>query len=113
MGFLDTVDLISRGVPATLGSALTNNTVAPKTFRLPQDAMGARLAWQTIPNGTVSALSVTLSGTLNGIDWAILDTASNTSGEIRILTVDAVAGIRVDAPAITGDGNVTILARTQ
>jgi hypothetical protein len=113
MGVLDTVDLFSRAVPLTMASALTNNTAPPKSFRLPEDAMRAKFAWQTIPNGNVATIAMNLEGTLDGINWSVVDSTNTNTGEIRNLLLENLAGVRVAAPTITGGGNITVIGRIQ
>jgi hypothetical protein len=69
--------------------------------------------WEKRVGGTVSALTVLMEGSLDGIHWYTIDTTNSTADEMRWVTGKNAKYIRFRITAFTGSGSpaasVTIL----
>lgn len=101
-----------RDQVSTLQSAATTGAGAGAWFYVPEQN-GRRptiFALQLIPGGTVSANSTVIEGSLDGTNAVTLATYTDTTGALKFITNSPVRFIRANQGAITGGGNVTVLA---
>lgn len=105
--------LLRRGVTETL--TLAQAATGDGTFMavLPVDLAGERIAWQLIPHGTVTTVSVTMLGSLNGSNFGVtvLDTTTLVTGELRLVIINGISHLKINVGTLTGGGNVDILIR--
>lgn len=71
------------------------------------------LTWAISVGGSPSGLSVTLQGSLDGTLWAILDTSTNTAGELRGIANQPVTFLRADLGTLTGGTSPTVTVSIQ
>ena len=84
-----------------------------------------KYTWTAQPTGTVTTVTMTLMGSIDGVNWYILDTmaqgdtagtngtgwqttatANYAAGELRWLSTKQVNFLRIDLTVLTGGGSV-------
>ena len=84
----------------TLQSAAASGAGAGDTYSLP--CMMSLLTWAVSYSGSPDGVSVTLGGSIDGVNFFTLDTTTNTAGEIRTLSTKAVNHIRSHVGTLSG-----------
>lgn len=103
-----------RGVSENLTPSPLTSISNGNGYSLPVEGTGARIAWQVnVAGGPPTALTVQLQGTLDGVNWFMIDQSTSLNGELRIVAALAVSQIRAAITALTGAATVTVFARTQ
>ncbi len=106
---------------ATLGRGLVNTilnaataTGAGSTWNTPLTGVASgnyatSFMWQVNTVGTFTALSVTLQGSLDGVNWTTLDTNANVAGGAQYKVAGPVAFLRANVGTFTGGTSVSVL----
>ena len=98
------VYVLDPSSPTTILSA--TSTGAGAMFASPANTFGGvstDLTWQIIVSGGPSALSVTLEGSNDGGNtWAVLDTSTLATGEMRAVANTPVTNLRANLATLTG-----------
>lgn len=69
--------------------------------------------WAISVTGSPSGISVTLQGSLDGTLWSVLDTSTNTSGELRGIAGTPVTFLRANLGTLTGGSAPTVTVTIQ
>lgn len=94
------IKLLKRGTAESLGVQV--GTGLSDEVRLPVDYSGARIAVQVIAVA-LSALTMQLQASVDGVNWNSIDAVFNTTtGELRVIVAQGVAGLRANVTALTG-----------
>lgn len=104
---------IHPGIPIKLFDALTTTADTKSNgYGIPNNwpSMGRPMVWQTIMNGSPSAISLQLQGAMNDTDaeYAVLDSSTSTSGEMRHVLPLNIRFVRVRQVSRTGATDVTV-----
>jgi hypothetical protein len=104
--------MFDRDQVATLQSAATTGAGAGNWWYVPEQngERPTRFAVQLVPAGTVSANSTVIEGSLDGTNAVTLATYTDTTGAVKFIVDAPVRFIRANQGAITGGGNITVLA---
>lgn len=87
-------------------------TGAGTPYAVPGSPQGGRyqtFAWQTVVDGTFSALTVVLEGSLDGTHWATMDTSTAVGGDLGYIGFFPVNFVRANVTVFTGGTSVTVL----
>ena len=74
----------------------------------PTDRIYADHGWMIVVTGAPTAVSVTLQGSLDGINWVTLDTSTITTSEIRFVTGKPVVQVRANLGTLTAGTSPTV-----
>lgn len=66
---------------------------------------------QTLVSNTATAVSVTLEGSLDGINWVVLATSTSVTGDMQFSTGKAVRYLRANLGTLTTTTGSTVNAR--
>lgn len=104
---------LQEGMPEKLFNALTStgdNTSSAYALPATWARKGKALVWQSVMNGSPSAISLQLQGAMNDVsaEYAVLDTSSATAGEMRHVLPINVRFVRVRQVSRTGGTDVTV-----
>jgi hypothetical protein len=116
-----------KSATLNLNQSLTNAaaTTLGVPFCISQLSVSDKYSWAAQPTGTVTTVTMTLMGSLDGVFWYILDTmvqtdtagangtgwqttatANYAAGELRWLANKQVNFLRIDLTVISGGGSV-------
>ena len=70
-------------------------------------------AWQVVTAGAPTGLSVTLQGSLDGVNWTTIDTSTATGGETRDVSAFPATFLRANVGTLTGGTNPTVSVSVQ
>jgi hypothetical protein len=78
-------------------------TGAGAAFSLPMRDSGypSVFTWQMVYTGTPSAITATLQGSIDNVNWFVLDTSTSTAGEMRSVAQKPVRFLRCNISAYT------------
>ena len=99
-----------RGTINTLLNAVTA-TGAGASFSVPEKPTGglfSNYSWQVVPTGSPTGISTTLQGSLDGNTWVVIDTSTNTAGEVRAVSGKPFAFMRANLGTLTGGTAPTV-----
>lgn len=104
--------MFDRDQVATLQSAATTGAGAGNAWYVPEQngKRPTRFAFQLIPGGTVTVNSTVIEGSLDGANWGTLATFTDIIATPKFIVDAPVRFIRSNQGAITGGGNITVLA---
>ena len=103
--------LLQIGFPEKLLDTLTSTSdTTGTTFALPSKwpSLGRPLVWQSVIDGTASAIDLQLLGGINNSNYALLDEATLAAGEMRHIQPINVRFIKVRQVSRTGGTSVTV-----
>src|SRR5882724_2535147 len=94
------ITMLTMGIPQKLLDALTSTSdTSSSAYALPIDwpSMGRALVWQSIIDGTASAINLQLLGAMNDVsaEYSIIDTSTVAAGEMRHVSPINVRFIKV------------------
>lgn len=98
---------LQLGVTETVRSAAATTATTSTTYAMP--ARLCNLAWQYFFTTNPSALSLVIQASLDGTNWATLDSTTVTTGGIRVITGPAVNFVRVQLASITAGNLYSVL----
>ena len=64
--------------------------------------------WVTVVTGGPSATSITLQGSIDGTNWAVLDTTTTTTAEMRHIIYKPVLWIKANVGTLTSGTSPTV-----
>lgn len=101
-----------KSIPFNILDKVSPTPQVGTIFCLP--VIATQLTWQTIFTGTPSAVSINLEASNDGVNFSILDTSTNLSGESRTL-ITSFNFIRASVASITPGTvtNITIIIIAQ
>ena len=104
---------LQLGIPEKLLDALTSTgDNSSSVFSLPANwpALGRPLVWQSVMDGSPSAIDLQLLGALNDVsaEYALLDESTNASGEMRHIQPINARFLKVRQVSRTGGTSVTV-----
>jgi hypothetical protein len=99
-------DLVNNILDAATG---TGAGLAYSNAESPTRGVYSDFGWQTVVAGTFSGISVTLEASLDGTNWEVLDTTTDTAGEYRAVSGKPVQFLRANVGTFTGGTSVTVL----
>lgn len=65
-------------------------------------------SWDVIITGGPASISVTLEGSLDGVNWFVLDTSTSTSNALRHVVDKPVRYLRANLGTLTGGAAPTV-----
>ncbi len=95
------------GVTETVRNAAATTATTSTTYAMP--ARLCNLAWQYFFTTNPSAVTMVIQGSLDGTNWATLDSTTITTGNLRVITAPAVNFVRVNLSAITAGALYSVL----
>ncbi len=106
---------LQLGVTETVFAAASTTGANTTSQAYAMPARLCNLAWQYLFTTNPSAVTMNIQGSLDGTNWASLDSTTITTGQLRVITGPAVNFVRVNQGAMTGGGGQTVLltARAQ
>lgn len=92
------------GSPVAVLNAVTTTGVSSIILQPTSSVAGGPIliTWQTSTTGSPTGVSCTLQGSLDGVNWATIDTTTSTSGELRFVTNSPVVYIRLNLGTFSG-----------
>lgn len=105
--------MLATSVPTKLLDALTSTSDTKGTaYALPSNwaSMGRALVWQSVMDGSPSAISLQLQGAINNVEaeFAVLDSSTVVTGEMRHVSPLNIRFVRVRQVSRTGGTSVTV-----
>ena len=79
-------------------------TGAGQAYAVPAKAY----TWQTIVTGTPTTIAINLEGSMDGVNFAQIDTSALAGGELRSVANKPVAFIRANLATLTGGTAPTV-----
>lgn len=101
---------LTRGIINTILNAATA-TGAGGSYSVPEKPTGGQFSdysWQTVITGAPTAVSITLQGSLDGVNWTVVDTSTATGGESRPISGKPFAFLRANLGTLTGGTAPTV-----
>ena len=98
--------LLAAATATGAGSAFAN-AISPTAGVL------SDFTWAVVVTGSPSGISITLEGSLDTTNWAVLDTSTNTAGEVRGITGKPVTFLRANLGTLTGGTAPTVTVSIQ
>lgn len=99
--------ILQEGVPETVLALAATTVTVSSTYALPPRTCD--LAWQYFFSTNPTALTLNLQLSLDGINWATVDSTTITTGGLRIITSVPAAFVRINQGAITGGALMTAI----
>lgn len=92
------------GSPVILLNAVTSTGVSSVVLQPTRSISGGPtlFTWQMAITGAPASVSTTLQGSLDGLNWATLDTSTNTTTELRFVANSPVVYLRLNLGTLTG-----------
>lgn len=104
---IDRVEKLLDALTDTGDNAGATFAVSSASFR----PAGRLVTWQSIPDGVPGAISLQLQGSLDNTVWAVLDSSTNVSGEMRHVGPVNIKFLRARQVSRTEATSITVQAK--